>query len=70
MIFRIVCQISGQDNVRANPKIILAKGCFRNICFNAGFVCNRNLTIAMRCKAKIQQTLSKLKRELSRVVKF
>ena len=34
LIFKRVCQISGQDNVSANPKITLAKGCCRNICFN------------------------------------
>ena len=48
LIFRIVCQISGQDNVTENPKIILAKGYCLNICLNEGFVCNRNFNnIAM-----------------------
>ena len=45
LILGIVCQISGQDNVSANPKIILAKGYCRNICFNEGFVCNLNFDI-------------------------
>ena len=42
LIFRIVFQISGQDNVSYNPNIILEKGYCQNITFNVGFVRNRN----------------------------
>ena len=64
LIFRIVCQISGQDNVSCQIQnsywhfqiksfyfcvSIVAKGYCRNICFNEGFICNRNFS---NCAAK------------------
>ena len=54
-MFRVVCQISGQDNVSCNPKIILAKGNCRNICFNEGFVCNCNFN---NCAALLSENLT------------
>ena len=52
LIFRIVYQISGQDDVSANSKIILAKGCCQDICFNDGFVCKSNFNncAALSCE--------------------
>ena len=70
LIFGILRQIFGQDDVSANPNSILAKGYCQKICFNDGFVCNRIFNNSLRCKEKIQQTTEKLKREPIRVVKF
>ena len=64
LIFRIVCQISGQDNVSCKIQkscwhfqiksfyfcaSIVAKGYCRNISFNEDFISNRNFN---NCAAK------------------
>ena len=71
LIFRIVCQISGQDNVIYESEnligifrskifflvvLIGAKGYCRNICFNEGFVYNRNFN---NCAALLSENSKK-----------
>ena len=68
LIFMIVCQIFGQETVSSKIQksywrfqikkyccgvLIGAKGYCRNICFNEGFVCNRNFK---NCATTIQRT--------------
>ena len=70
LIFRIVCHISGLDNVSYKVQksyrhfqiktfcfcvsvvLIGAKGYCQNICFNKGFVCNRNFN---NCAAELNE---------------